>query len=104
MKDRTMITYDLTSTRNVNLKVLDDAITMFWTLVRVHRTKKKEEVSTNYDYNTSDPYDLLHAIVAKFDGLASVDVIGRNTVDQNNIRIMIDSADQQQPVSDYVEK
>lgn len=96
MKDRTMITYDLTCARNVNHEVLDDAIAMFKLLNHIHSNKKKEEVSTNYDYNVSDPTDLMYALAAKFDGLDSVQGIEWHTVDQNNICIMIDSDNQQE--------
>lgn len=86
-----MSTYTLTCTREVNLEALDDALATFTTLSQIHRSKAKDEVSSNFDYNTSDPDDLMHALVAKFDGLKDVHDVDWYTKGEQNIIVTVDS-------------
>lgn len=91
-----MFTYNLTSEYPVDLECVVDAVRSMITLMQIHKTKSKDEVSTNYDYNTHDPSDLAHALVAKFDGLKDVHDIDWMCVSDNELSITIDSDDRQQ--------
>lgn len=91
-----MFKYTFTSTGYVDLEWIDDAIHDFVSLSKIHNTRVEGTVSTNYTYNNSNPTDLMHALVAKFDGLKNVHDIDWKVYPDDRIVVHVKSDDRQQ--------